>query len=59
MQTCVICESADVKDQVVDLVMMRTLRTLIEDAQEVGTVIEPLATLECGHIFTIETLDGE
>ncbi|KAJ3123836.1 hypothetical protein HK100_011473 [Physocladia obscura] len=48
---CQDCASGDVKDQVVDMVGMETYK-------EVDLDVSPVVILTCGHVFTIETLDG-
>ncbi|KAI0043384.1 hypothetical protein FA95DRAFT_405685 [Auriscalpium vulgare] len=54
-QACVTCLAPDRKAAVVDFIMQRTL----EDVDPwSGDPTERLITLECGHIFTVETLDG-
>ncbi|KAJ7647110.1 hypothetical protein FB45DRAFT_821739 [Roridomyces roridus] len=56
IQVCPMCASNNVKQDIVDLVMYRKL----EDVQPAaGTLDELLITLpKCGHVFTVETLDG-
>ncbi|KAI3610997.1 hypothetical protein WG66_013798 [Moniliophthora roreri] len=53
-QKCVECLDAADKTDVVDFIMQRTL------AEVAGSddICDRLITLECGHMFTVETLDG-
>ncbi|RHZ48435.1 hypothetical protein Glove_551g8 [Diversispora epigaea] len=48
---CIICASDDVKDSIVDLIMQATFT-------EVDWTTERMIVLECGHVFTSETLDN-
>ncbi|KAF2171405.1 hypothetical protein M409DRAFT_63696 [Zasmidium cellare ATCC 36951] len=50
-QSCQICAPDQVKDMCVDLITMQTY-------QEVDLDADPCITLNCGHIFTRESLDG-
>lgn len=52
MQPCIVLENN--ATQVVDLVMM----TSLEDMQPEDVDASPLIALSCGHVFTVETLDG-
>ncbi|CAK9783071.1 unnamed protein product [Cutaneotrichosporon oleaginosum] len=52
-QVCTVCATSDQLEQVVDLIMQATLRDSLKDDPN-----RRLITLECGHIFTLETLDG-
>ncbi|KAH9478523.1 hypothetical protein JR316_0008978 [Psilocybe cubensis] len=54
-QICVLCLETDKKQEVVDLVMQRRLDELDLSSDDIS---ERLITLKCGHIFTVETLDG-
>ncbi|TFY69868.1 hypothetical protein EVG20_g2978 [Dentipellis fragilis] len=54
-QKCVICLSDEQKTAVADFIMQRTLAELDLSSDDVS---EHTITLECGHIFTVETLDG-
>jgi len=47
--------SDDAKTAIVDLVMQRPISDIDTTSDDVS---ERLITLECGHIFTVETLDG-
>jgi len=47
--------SDDAKTAVVDLIMHRAISDIDMTSDDVS---EKLITLECGHIFTVETLDG-
>ncbi|KAF9649047.1 hypothetical protein BDM02DRAFT_3095370 [Thelephora ganbajun] len=55
IQKCVVCMSDDAKTAVVDLIMQRAISDIDTTSDDVS---EKLITLECGHIFTVETLDG-
>ncbi|RHZ77953.1 hypothetical protein Glove_168g248 [Diversispora epigaea] len=48
---CIICASDDIKDSIVDLIMQTTFA-------EVDWTTERMIVLECGHVFTAETLDN-
>ncbi|RHZ83153.1 hypothetical protein Glove_99g360 [Diversispora epigaea] len=48
---CTICASDDIKNSIVDLIMQTTFA-------EVDWTTERMIVLECGHVFTAETLDG-
>ncbi|KAJ7772619.1 hypothetical protein DFH07DRAFT_993348, partial [Mycena maculata] len=56
IQICPVCAPDHLKQNVVDFLMYRKL----EDVQPTGgTLDELLITLpKCGHVFTVETLDG-
>nr|GAT43007.1 predicted protein [Mycena chlorophos] len=55
IQVCVECASPSRKQDVVDMILYRTL----EDVEpSLGGLDELLITLKCGHVFTVETLDG-
>ncbi|KAH9887903.1 hypothetical protein C8Q73DRAFT_808008 [Cubamyces lactineus] len=54
-QTCVFCLEPDRKSDIVDFIMQRRLDEIDLDSTDVG---DRLVTLACGHIFTVETLDG-
>ena len=47
--------SDDAKTTIVDLIMHRSISDIDKTSDDVS---EKLITLECGHIFTVETLDG-
>lgn len=49
------CLQADKKTDIVDLIMQRPLSEIDLNANDTS---ERLITLDCGHIFTVETLDG-
>jgi len=54
-QRCVTCLPEEKKLDIVDFIMQRRL----EDIDLASTdVSDRLITLDCGHIFTVETLDG-
>ncbi|KAJ7163577.1 hypothetical protein C8R43DRAFT_1171786, partial [Mycena crocata] len=56
IQVCSLCAPDAVKEDVVDFLMYRKLKD-VEPAT--GTLDELLITLpKCGHVFTVETLDG-
>ncbi|EIN11698.1 P-loop containing nucleoside triphosphate hydrolase protein [Punctularia strigosozonata HHB-11173 SS5] len=55
IQTCPICASPVQKEQVVDVILGRTLQEVEPDHE---TLDELLITLPCRHTFTVETLDG-
>ncbi|RHZ77870.1 hypothetical protein Glove_169g29 [Diversispora epigaea] len=48
---CIICASDDIKDSIVDLITQTTFA-------EVDWTTERMIFLECGHVFTAETLDN-
>ncbi|BEJ11583.1 hypothetical protein CspHIS471_0200430 [Cutaneotrichosporon sp. HIS471] len=52
-QVCTTCATSGQLEQVVDLIMQSTLRDTLNDDPGARFV-----TLNCGHIFTVETLDG-
>ena len=54
-QICPVCASVDQKSTVVDFILQLTLEDL--DFASKG-LDNRLITLECGHFFTVETLDG-
>ncbi|CCM04279.1 uncharacterized protein FIBRA_06450 [Fibroporia radiculosa] len=54
-QTCVVCLADDKKADIVDFIMQRSLADIDLSSNDTS---ERLITLECGHIFTVETLDG-
>ncbi|TFY82038.1 hypothetical protein EWM64_g1976 [Hericium alpestre] len=53
--TCVICLPEERKTAVADFIMQRTISELDTSSEDVS---ERTITLDCGHIFTVETLDG-
>ncbi|KEP50888.1 NFX1-type zinc finger protein [Rhizoctonia solani 123E] len=53
-QTCRFCANDNTLDSIVDLVMHTSLRDLEDD----GSLDSMTITLPCGHVFTVETLDG-
>ncbi|KAH8107252.1 P-loop containing nucleoside triphosphate hydrolase protein [Cristinia sonorae] len=56
IQVCPLCASEDVANAVVDLILHRTIADVDPDME---TVDEMLITIpNCGHAFTVETLDG-
>ncbi|KXN82337.1 NFX1-type zinc finger-containing protein 1 [Leucoagaricus sp. SymC.cos] len=54
-QKCIVCLPEDQKQDIVDFIMQRRL---VEIDLASTDVSERLITLACGHIFTVETLDG-
>ncbi|KAH8998227.1 hypothetical protein EDB86DRAFT_2828512 [Lactarius hatsudake] len=54
-QICVICLPDDHKADIVDFIMQRRLDEIDLGSDDIS---ERLIRLECGHIFTVETLDG-
>lgn len=54
-QICPLCAPKDKKKDIVDLIMQRTLADLDSSSRDVA---ERIITLDCGHTFTVETLDG-
>ncbi|KAI9445912.1 hypothetical protein H4582DRAFT_1804013 [Lactarius indigo] len=54
-QTCVVCLPDERKADIVDFIMQRRLDEIDLSSDDVS---ERLIKLECGHIFTVETLDG-
>ncbi|KAH9170424.1 hypothetical protein EDB89DRAFT_2071946 [Lactarius sanguifluus] len=54
-QTCVICLPDERKVDIVDFIMQRRLDEIDLSSDDIS---ERLIRLECGHIFTVETLDG-
>ncbi|KAJ8454017.1 hypothetical protein ONZ51_g13274 [Trametes cubensis] len=53
--TCVLCLEQDRKSDIVDFIMQRRLDEVDLESTDVS---DRLVTLACGHIFTVETLDG-
>lgn len=54
-QKCIICLPEDQKQDIVDFIMQRHLFEIDLSSVDVS---ERVITLACGHIFTVETLDG-
>ncbi|KAI0956522.1 hypothetical protein AcW1_005178 [Taiwanofungus camphoratus] len=54
-QACILCLPFERKADVVDLIMQRRLDEVDLTSSDTS---ERLITLNCGHIFTVETLDG-
>ncbi len=54
-QKCVVCLPAEGKADIVDFIMQRRLEDVDLESTDVS---DRLITLGCGHIFTVETLDG-
>lgn len=56
IQVCPVCADPEQKERVVDVILQRTLDDIDPDME---TVDELLITIPaCGHVFTVETLDG-
>ncbi|KAJ3560209.1 hypothetical protein NP233_g10990 [Leucocoprinus birnbaumii] len=55
MQKCVECLPEEQKADIVDFIMQRSLAEIDSRSDDVA---DRLITLACGHIFTVETLDG-
>ncbi|KAI0316338.1 AAA domain-containing protein [Amylostereum chailletii] len=53
-QACPVCLPADRQADVIDLILGKTLA---EFDPSTGDIRERLITLQCGHLFTVETLD--
>ena len=54
-QTCILCLPDERKADIVDVIMQRNLVEIDLSSEDIS---ERLITLACGHIFTVETLDG-
>ncbi|KAK0451375.1 uncharacterized protein EV420DRAFT_714274 [Desarmillaria tabescens] len=54
-QKCIECLSDEDKMDIVDFVMQRTLAEMPVGSEDIS---DKLITLDCGHVFTVETLDG-
>jgi hypothetical protein len=54
-QLCVVCASEEEKETVVDVIMNNTIADLDMHSDELDSILIRLA---CGHVFTVETLDG-
>jgi hypothetical protein len=54
-QTCISCLPDEGKVDIVDFIMQRTLADVDLGSEDIS---ERLIKLACGHIFTVETLDG-
>jgi len=55
MQKCIVCLPEEDKIDIVDFIMQRSLTDIDLASSDVS---DRLITLACGHIFTVETLDG-
>lgn len=55
MQKCIVCLPEERKVDIVDFIMQRSLSDIDLTSIDVS---DRLITLACGHIFTVETLDG-
>ncbi|KAM5531281.1 hypothetical protein V8D89_015082 [Ganoderma adspersum] len=56
IQTCLLCASDEMKSNVVDLVMQRTMADLDHESESLDELTITIPS--CGHVFTVETLDG-
>lgn len=54
-QVCITCMPHERRTEIVDFIMQRTLDEVDPASSDTS---ERLITLACGHIFTVETLDG-
>ncbi len=54
-QKCIECLSDEDKMDIVDYAMQRTLAEIPVGSEDIS---DRLITLDCGHVFTVETLDG-
>ncbi|KAL7277033.1 hypothetical protein ACG7TL_008877 [Trametes sanguinea] len=54
-QACILCINEARRTDIVDFIMQRRLEEIDLDSTDVS---DRLITLGCGHIFTVETLDG-
>ena len=54
-QTCISCLTDGRKADIVDFIMQRKLAEIDLSSEDIS---ERLIRLSCGHIFTVETLDG-
>jgi hypothetical protein len=54
-QTCILCLPDERKVDIVDFIMQRKLDEIDLSSEDIS---ERLIKLACGHIFTVETLDG-
>ncbi|KXN89054.1 NFX1-type zinc finger-containing protein 1 [Leucoagaricus sp. SymC.cos] len=55
VQKCIVCLLEEQKQDIVDFIMQRRL---VEIDLTSADVSERLISLACGHVFTVETLDG-
>jgi hypothetical protein len=55
-QTCILCLPDEEKGDIVDFIMQRKLIEIDLTSEDIS---ERLIRLACGHIFTVETLDGQ
>ena len=54
-QKCIICLTEDEQRDIVDFIMQRRLDEIDLSSSDLS---DRLITLSCGHLFTVETLDG-
>ncbi|KZT65176.1 hypothetical protein DAEQUDRAFT_539533 [Daedalea quercina L-15889] len=54
-QTCIVCLPPERRTDIVDFIIQRKLEEVDLSSNDTS---ERLITLTCGHIFTVETLDG-
>src|SRR5260221_13568860 len=55
IQKCVACMTDEAKTAIADFIMQRAISEVDSASKDIS---DKLITLECGHIFTVETLDG-
>lgn len=55
-QVCHTCADPDVQDSVVDQILFRTLADVDPDMETIDDMT--ITIPNCGHVFTVETLDG-
>ncbi|EJF65241.1 P-loop containing nucleoside triphosphate hydrolase protein [Dichomitus squalens LYAD-421 SS1] len=56
IQVCPLCAGDEVKSNVVDLVMQTTMADLDYESESLDNLL--ITIPNCGHVFTVETLDG-
>src|SRR6266545_1649391 len=56
LQVCPKCAPTEKKDQVVDLILSRTLSEVVPGLGDLDELV--ITNPSCGHVFTVETLDG-
>ncbi|THU97835.1 P-loop containing nucleoside triphosphate hydrolase protein [Dendrothele bispora CBS 962.96] len=56
IQICPTCAPADLQDSVVDLILYLTLSDVCVEEETLDNLLITLPA--CGHVFTVETLDG-
>ena len=55
-QVCPKCAPAEKKDQVVDVILGRTLSDVMPELGGLDDLV--ITNPSCGHVFMVETLDG-